>query len=123
MAGTRINDGQRLYGAGTAELQRTLWIPSGGLTVSTLVSDESCIYGGMTVMATDIGGDIIVRVWDSANENSTEDDDILIDEVTVVDTKVSATDLHVGLTPGVECRKGIWVEIATGNAEVIIYYR
>jgi len=98
------------------------WQASGKLSTSTVIKSSAGLLGGIQVVQTDTGGDVVVEVYDS--DTSTTTDDEILAVVTVTGT--TANDQNSFGAPsmeGVEAINGIYVKIAAGDAYFIAYYK
>jgi hypothetical protein len=92
------------------------------MTASTVVKAKAGILGGVLVTATDNGGDIDIKVWDSPDSTLTDDD--LLAQVTVVATTAKAqSSFSAPDVTGIEARKGIYVQVVAGDASIVVYYK
>ena len=121
MAGTRLLENNWRGPMPVEARDASPWIPSGVLTASAQIKAVRGLLGGILVTASDAGGDIVVKVWDSPN--STLTDDVCLAAVTIISTVSGAQNSFAPPSKeGVEAINGLYVQV-TGDCEVIVYYK
>lgn len=97
------------------------WFSSGILTGSAVIKAKAGIVGWLCVHATDNGGDIHVKVWDSPDDTLT--DDVVLAQQRVSTTTSGAHRHQVIPLPGVEAEHGIYLEVVAGDCEAVVGYK
>ena len=89
--------------------------------IERLIKAEPGLLGWICVHSTDNGGDIHVRVWDS--ETATTAGDVVVSEIYVTTTRLGAHRHDTYPLPGIECAKGIYIEVVAGDCSIVIGYK
>jgi hypothetical protein len=94
------------------------WVSSGAKTSSGVIKASSGVLGGVLVIATDDGGDIVVNVYN----NPAIAGDTLLATVCVTTTTAGAQASFGALSSGIIAENGIYLEVESGDCTVIVYY-
>jgi len=98
-------------------LQSYPWIPTGVLIDSAVIKARPGIVGAIHVRKS--GNSTTVKLWDSSTTDTTGD--VEVSRISVPD---NGKEYLLFPLPGIECVKGIYVEIEAGkDPEVIVYYK
>jgi hypothetical protein len=98
------------------------WIASGLLDASTVIKAEQGLLAGIVAFATDNGGDISLRVWDSANDTTDGKETLGYVNITEAASGAMAS-LSCPSREGIEAEQGLYVEVVSGDCTFIVYYK
>ena len=96
------------------------WVASGLQTADAVIKAAPGILGGVLVTALDDGGDIVIKIWD----NATEAAGVVLAKVTVSDTVTNyQRSFGAPSAAGVGATEGLFLEVVTGDPDVVVYYK
>jgi hypothetical protein len=98
------------------------WTTTGFLTGDTVVKASAGLMSGVLVTATDAGGDIDVIVYDSPTSDLTGDNAVCRVTITTT-TALSQASWGAPSQAGVDCPKGIYLDVVAGDCQVIVLYK